>query len=112
MTGVSLEVTERKRAEEAQSLVVAIVQSSDDAILAKDVEGRIISWNAGAERMFGYAANEIVGRSVEFSSPEHPNEEAEILERIREGSRVEQYETLRVRKDGRAVHVSLSSNEV
>ena len=82
MTGVSLEVTERKRAEEAQSLVVAIVQSSDDAILAKDVEGRIISWNAGAERMFGYAANEIVGRSVEtLSSPEHPNEEAEILER-------------------------------
>jgi PAS domain S-box-containing protein len=113
MTGVSLEITERKKAEEAHALVAAIVASSDDAIIGKDLQGRIISWNAGAERMFGYSAPEILGRSVTvLTSPDRPDEEEQILARIRAGAKVEHYETVRIRKDGRRVDLSLSVSPV
>lgn len=113
VTGVTLDITQRKRAEEAQALMVAIVQSSDDAILAKDLAGRIISWNAGAQRMYGYTAAEIIGENVEIlATPERKGEEERILDRIRQGSLVEHYETVRLRKDGRPVEVSLSISPI
>jgi PAS domain S-box-containing protein len=113
MTGVSLDITERKKAEEAHALVAAIVESSDDAIVGKDLQGRVITWNAGAERMYGYAPPEILGQSVTIlTSPDRPGEEDEILSRIRGGSPVEHYETVRMRKDGRPVQVSLSVSPI
>ncbi len=113
MTGVSIEITERKRAEEAHALVAAIVASSEDAIIGKDLEGRVISWNAGAARMFGYAAEEILGQSVTLlTAPDRPHEESEILARIRKGEHVTHYETVRMRKDGQPVCVSLSVSPI
>ena len=79
----------------------AIVESSEDAILSKDLDGVITSWNNGAERLFGYAPGEVVGRSVTILIPsDRENEEPMILERIRRGERIEHYETVRRRKDG------------
>lgn len=113
MTGVSLEITELKKAEQAHAFLAAIVESSQDAIVGKDLSGTIISWNRGAQRMFGYSAAEIVGESIaRLTLPEHPNEEENILQRIREGSRVEHYETGRRHKNGKIVQVSLSASPI
>ena len=96
------DVTERKRAEEAQARLAAIVESSDDAIVSKTLDGVIRSWNAGAERLFGYTAAEAVGRPITLIiPPERLDEERDILERLRRGERVEHFETVRVAKDGR-----------
>ena len=89
--------------------LIAIVDSSDDAILSKNLDGIITSWNRGAERLFGYAADEIIGKSVLLLIPaERHNEEPEILGRIRRGERIEHYETVRLRKDGSLVDISLT----
>jgi PAS domain S-box-containing protein len=113
MSGVSLDITERKKAEEAHSFLAAIVESSDDAIVGKDLRGTILSWNAGAEQMFGYTAQEIVGRPVSLlTSPDRPDEEDRILERIRAGIRVEHYETIRIRKDGQPLQLSLTVSPI
>lgn len=108
------EVTERRRAEEALLHLAAIVASSDDAILSKDLDGIITSWNAAAERMFGYRAEEMVGRSVALLfPPDRRNEEfSGIMERIRCGERVDHFDTLRVRKDGSLVAVSVTVSPV
>ncbi len=91
----------------------AIVESADDAIVSKTLEGIITSWNTGAERIFGYTAPEIVGKSVTLLIPDdHLNEEAEILARIRIGERVEHYETVRQRKDGSLVEISLTVSPI
>ena len=91
----------------------AIVESADDAIISKTLEGIITSWNTGAERIFGYTPPEIVGKSVTLLIPDdHINEEAEILARIRIGERVEHYETLRQRKDGSLVEISLTVSPI
>ena len=88
--------------------LAAIVESSDDAIVGKDLEGNITSWNRGAERLFGFSAAEAVGRSMTLIIPaERRAEEDEILHRIRSGQRVEPFETLRRRKDGSHVEVSI-----
>jgi PAS domain S-box-containing protein len=113
MAGASIDISDRKRAEEGHALVAAIVESSDDAIIGKDLQGRIISWNAGAERVFGYAAAEVLGQSVTIlTAPDRPDEEERILMRIRAGSAVEHYETTRMRKDGRPVQISLSASPI
>jgi PAS domain S-box-containing protein len=113
MTGVSLEITASKRAEEVHALLAAIVESSDDAIIGKDLQGNVISWNAGAERMFGYAAGEVLGRPVSLlTPPDRMGEEEGVLERMRAGSEVERYETVRIRKDSRVVQVSLSVSPI
>ena len=91
----------------------AIIESADDAIVSKTLQGIITSWNKGAERIFGYTAAEVIGKSVTILIPEdHIDEEAAILARIRSGERVEHYETVRQRKDGSRVEVSLSVSPI
>jgi PAS domain S-box-containing protein len=89
------------------------VESSNDAILSKTLEGVITSWNAGAERLYGYSAGEAIGQSISIiTPPELPNELPHIFERLRRGQRIEPYETVRVRKDGTQVRVSLTVSPV
>lgn len=108
-----LDLTDRHRAEEARFHLSAIVDSSFDAIVSKDLNTIIKSWNHGAERLFGYTADEAIGRSVTMLIPaDHQDEEPRILERIRRGERVETYETIRQRKDGSLVPVSLTVSPV
>jgi PAS domain S-box-containing protein len=102
------DTTPQKQAEQSLAQLAAIVESSEDAILSKTLDGIITSWNAGAERLYGYTADEVVGKSVSLLVPEeHPNELPMIMERLRRGERIELYETVRVRKDGRRVSVSV-----
>jgi len=108
-----VDITERKRAEEARARLAAIVESSDDAIISKDLNGIIASWNTGAQRLFGYTAEEAIGRSVTMLiPPERHNEEPEILARIRRGERVDHYETIRRRKDGTLLDISLTISPI
>src|SRR5688572_25285315 len=87
----------------------AIVQSSDDAILSKDPDGLITSWNPAAERMYGYSPEEAIGAHISILIPKHRSgEERQILDRILRGEHVDHYETERVRKDGQQINVSLS----
>src|SRR5262249_36150075 len=96
-----VDISQRKADELAQLKLAAIVESSDDAIVGKDLDGIIQSWNGGAERLFGYAAEEVVGKSITIIiPPERLDEETEILQRLRRGERVYHYETRRRRKDG------------
>ena len=98
---------------EAQALLAAIIQSSDDAIVSKTLDGIILSWNAGAERIFGYSAEEAVDQPITLIiPPELHHEEEKILERLRSGQRVDHFETVRVAKDGRRLDVSLTISPV
>jgi PAS domain S-box-containing protein len=104
-----VDLTERSQAEQVRRLLASIVESSDDAIVSKDLNGVIASWNPGAERIFGYTADEVVGKSVTKLFPRDLlHEENAILERIRRGEQIDHYETVRRRKDGRLVDVSLT----
>jgi protein-histidine pros-kinase len=99
--------------DEAERRLAAIVESSDDAIIGKTLDGVVTSWNAAAERLYGYAAAEIVGRPVSLlAPPERPDEIPAIIERIRRGERVDHYESVRVAKDGRRVAVSLTVSPI
>lgn len=103
------------RARENESLrhLAAIVENSDDAIISKDLNGTIRSWNSGAERIFGYTAEEVVGRNVTvLIPPERQHEEPGILARLRRGERIDHYQTVRQRKDGTRVDVSLTVSPV
>jgi len=112
-TGYVRDVTERQHAEELRNQMAAIVESSNDAIISKTLEGVIVSWNAGAERIFGYSAKEIIGRPVTLLiPPEHLDEESQILERLNPGERIEHYETIRLRKDGSRIDVSLTISPI
>jgi PAS domain S-box-containing protein len=103
----------RRAAERAALQLVSIVESSDDAIISKDLDGVIRTWNAGAERLFGYTAEEAVGRPVTMLIPaERQDEEPGILARIHRGERVHHYETIRRRKDGSPVAISLTVSPV
>jgi two-component system sensor kinase FixL len=97
----------------ASSLLEAIVASSDDAIIGKDLQGRILTWNRGAERMYGYAADEVIGRSISMLIPPgHADELQAIMLRIAAGERVPPYETVRIGKSGARVDVSLSVSPI
>ncbi|MGA2030506.1 MAG: PAS domain S-box protein, partial [Verrucomicrobiota bacterium] len=97
----------RGRAEESRAQLVGIVESSDDAIIGKTLEGVITSWNRGAEKIFGYSAQEAIGRPMlMLFPPQRVNEERDILERIARGENVENFETVRIRKDKKQIHVS------
>jgi PAS domain S-box-containing protein len=107
--GTVQDITQRKKADDAMQRLAAIVESSEDAIISKDLNGVILSWNRGAERIFGYQADEVIGKSIAILIPsDRQDEEAEILNRIRQGQRMEHYETVRQRKDGARVDVSLT----
>jgi PAS domain S-box-containing protein len=104
-----VDITERKQAERATAHLAAIVESSDDAIISKDLNGIITTWNKGAERLFSYTAEEAIGRPVTLLiPPDRQQEEPRILQRLRRGERVEHFETVRVRKDGSLLEISLS----
>ena len=106
------DVTDRKKAEEARAFLAAIVESSDDAIIGKDLEGRIMSWNHGAEQMYGYTAAEAIGKPVQIIVPPHRlDEEAQVLRRLREG-RIQHYETVRARKNHSELYVSLTISPI
>ena len=107
------DITERKQAEQARAQLAAIVASSDDAIISKDLNSIITSWNRGAERLFGYTALEAIGQPVTMLMPPgRLDDEPRILERIRRGERIDHYETVRRRKDGTLLDISLSVSPV
>jgi PAS domain S-box-containing protein len=110
---VAIDVTERQRSEELRALAGAIVESSDDAIVSKTLTGEVTSWNPGAERVFGYTAEEMIGRPITTVIPaELLHEEQEILAKLSRGERIEHYETQRVAKDGRRLDMSISISPV
>ena len=113
VTQTSALLIEREQAVEARARLAAIVESSDDAIIGKDLDGIITSWNAGAERLFGYTAQEIIGQSITLLiPPERLSEETDILGHIRKGEPVEHFETIRRRKDGTLLDISLTASPI
>jgi PAS domain S-box-containing protein len=108
-----IETMQRAREERLSSQLRAVVESSEDAIISKDLNGVIQSWNRGAEAIFGYRAAEIEGRPMSTLIPEdRAHEETDILERIRHGGRVKHFETVRTRQDGQQIHVSLTISPI
>ena len=107
--GTVQEITDHKRADEAVQRLASIVESSEDAIISKDLNGIIVSWNRGAELIFGYQADEVLGKPITMLiPPDRYDEEPGILRWIRQGQRVDHYETVRRRKDGVLIDVSLT----
>jgi len=107
------DITEELRGEESRARLAAIVASSNDAIIGKTLEGIITNWNEGARRIFGYSEEEVVGKSVNILIPEErPDEEPAIIERLKRGERVDHYQTVRVRKDGRRIDISLTISPI
>ncbi|MEO8314547.1 MAG: PAS domain S-box protein [Pseudomonadota bacterium] len=95
------------------SRLAAVVESSDDAIITKTLDGIIVTWNHGAERVFGYTSDEVIGRSITLlMPPDHVNEEPAILARLRRGERVDHYETIRQHKNGSRIEISLSISPI
>jgi len=110
---VNRDITEQKKIEQQMMFLASIVQSSDDAIVSKNLDGIITSWNRGAERIFGYTADEAVGQPITIVIPQdRQDEERQILMRIRRGERIEHFETIRQRKHGSLIWVSLTISPV
>jgi PAS domain S-box-containing protein len=113
MVGCSTDITERKRAEERIRELGAIVESSDDAILGKSLDGFITSWNKGAEKIYGYSENEVIGQPTSILvSADRPEEAQQILNRLARGEVVDHYETVRRKKGGEEIHVSLTVSPI
>jgi len=113
LLGVVQDIDEQKQSENLRNRLTAVVEHSDDAIITKTLNSIISSWNPGAERIFGYSAEEAIGQSVTMLIPEkHLDEEPEILERLRRGERIDHYETIRRRKDGTLINVSLTVSPI
>src|SRR5215216_2822227 len=107
------EITNLQSPELAPYWLAALIESADDAIISKTLEGIITSWNRGAQRIFGYTADEVIGKPVTILIPEgHLDEEPTILARLRAGDRIDHYETVRVRKDGRFINISLTVSPI
>ena len=110
---IARDISERRLAEVTRQRLVAIVDSSEDAIVSKDLNGVIETWNGGAERLFGYQASEVVGKSIlVIIPPDRESEEKKILECVKRGDHVEPYETVRRRKDGSLVDISLTVSPI
>jgi PAS domain S-box-containing protein len=110
---IRADITERKQAEEVRERLAAIVDSSDDAIISKDLNGTITAWNRGARKSFGYAASEVIGKPMLMLFPaDFASEESGILARIRQGESIEHFETVRVRKDGSGIDVSATISPI
>jgi len=111
--GTNTDISALKEAEEAQGRLAAIVESADDAIIGKDLNGIIQTWNVGAENIFGYKAEEVIGKSISLLIPPgHIDEVPEILARIKQGEHIENFETLRMRKEGTIIPVSLKFSAI
>jgi PAS domain S-box-containing protein len=111
--GSAMDITRRERPGETHARLAAIVEGSDDAVIGKSLDGIVTSWNQGAERIFGYTAEEMVGRPLaRLVPPDRPNEIPSILAAIRRGERVEHFETERMRKDGERIQVSLTISPI
>jgi PAS domain S-box-containing protein len=107
------DITERKLVEEERARLAAIVEYSEDAIIGKTLDGIMTSWNAGAERIYGYSPQEMVGKSISLLvPPDHPDDTGLIFERIRNGEPVIRYETLRRKKDGGLINISLTASQI
>ncbi len=107
------DITERKKAEEERSTLAAIVESSDDAIIGKSLDGTILSWNKGAEKIYGYTASEAIGKSISMLVPPDQVDDLDfILGKIKQGEPIFHYETDRVRKDGKMLKVSLTLSSI
>jgi PAS domain S-box-containing protein len=110
---VNTDITARKHSQDAQARLASIVQASSEAILGETLDGVVTSWNRGAETLFGYAAAEMIGSAIEvLVTPEGGDEEASLRGRVARGLRVEPYETVRIRRDGRPVHVSATMSPI
>jgi two-component system CheB/CheR fusion protein len=110
---VAHDITQRKRMEEANARLAALVESSEDAIIGKDLSGTILSWNTGAERLFGYKADEAIGKPITLLLPPGvQEEEKQTLLRLAAGERVEHFDTVRVTKDGRRIEVSVAASPI
>jgi len=113
MMGVCIDATERKRNEQARLQLAAIVDSSDDAIISADLKGVILTWNAAAERMFGYSAQEVHGRSISLLvPPDRAAEDAELQGRLKRGEHIQTFETVRVHKSDKRIWVSLTLSPI
>jgi PAS domain S-box-containing protein len=107
------DITERKRAQVVQAQLAAIVESSNDAIIGKTLDGIIVNWNRSAETLYGYSAEEVKGRSVAILvPPDRLSELSEILDRLKQGERIERFETVRLRKDGRQIDVLVTISPI
>jgi PAS domain S-box-containing protein len=113
MMGLGIDITERKRAEEASAFFTSIIESSDDAIIGKSLDGIILTWNLGAEKIYGYKAEEVIGKPISILAPLGLEDEIPaILDKVRRGERISQHETVRARKDGQRIDVSLTISPV
>ncbi|MGH9340962.1 MAG: PAS domain-containing sensor histidine kinase [Acidobacteriota bacterium] len=110
---VLIDISDRKLAEQLSSHLAAIIESSDDAIISKSLEGTILSWNSGAEQIFGYRVSEALGKNISLLVPaDRFDEEPQILAKINRGERIDHYETVRQTKDGRKIDISLSVSPI
>ncbi|MEK6337682.1 MAG: MASE1 domain-containing protein [Acidobacteriota bacterium] len=113
VVGISFDISERRRAQERSRFLGAIVESTDDAIITKDLNGIITSWNRSAERLYGYKAEEVIGKPINVLIPaERNDEEPEILAKLRRGESIDHYETVRLAKGGQRLHVSLTVSPI
>lgn len=111
--GFAIDITEERKLRETQSRFAAIVESSDDTIVGKTLDGIITSWNYGAEKMYGYTAKEVIGRSISMLvPPERAGELPRIYEKIKRGEHVDHFETIRIKKDGTKITVSLAVSPI
>ena len=107
------DITERKRAEENRVRLASIVESSEDAIISKTLDGIVTSWNRGAERTFGYTADEAIGKPIGFLIPQDRlDEESQIIKRVKQGEHVTNFETVRRRKDGKEINIALTISPI
>lgn len=107
------DITQRRKAEKARSDLASIVENSDDAIVGRDLQGVITSWNKGAERIYGFSAEDVMGKDISILLPENvPNDTLPVMEKIRKGKKIFHHETKRLRKDGKIIDVSLTTSPI
>src|SRR5205823_9663410 len=113
MVGICWPISEGKRTEETRDHLAFLVEGADDAIVGKTLEGIIVSWNKGAEQVYGYSSNEMIGKAISvLLPPGRVDELPEIIGRLRRGERIDHYEAVRQRKDDRLIEVSLTISPI
>src|SRR5258708_32895540 len=108
-----LEVTERKKIEEERARLAAVVEASDDAIMSLALDGTVLTWNGGAERIYGYSAQEMIGRNMNLvRPPERRHEIEQKLATVKRGESFRHFEGMRIRKDGRSIWISITGSPI